>query len=301
MSIRVKFDIKQTFKLDDESRKRFSKYSKMYIMTTENIDGYYKCFDFKNKKVLTPTSSFDHALNAILLGASEVITYDINRLSYYMANLKLAAIKSLSYNEFVEFFLSNQGFNYELYKKISKYLDKEVIIYFNAIYKYFNYNGQSIQNSFLFHHGHKNQIKDNTYLLNNNYNIVKEKVRNTKVVFINTSILNLSKYINKKFDLIFLSNISDYAKNFFKGDYLKEYFSFIKNDITKLLTDNGLIQSAYIYDYGDDKEVRSDINIDKRRKEVITKEFEIKIIPSTIGYLRNDAIIIHKGGINNGE
>ncbi|HAB67307.1 MAG TPA: hypothetical protein DCE23_08070, partial [Firmicutes bacterium] len=112
---------------------------------------------------------------------------------------------------------------------------------------------------------------------------------------------NLSKYINKKFDLIFLSNISDYAKNFFKGDYLKEYFSFIKNDITKLLTDNGLIQSAYIYDYGDDKEVRSDINIDKRRKEVITKEFEIKIIPSTIGYLRNDAIIIHKGGINNGE
>lgn len=295
MSLKVKFDIKQTLKLDDENRKRFSKYSKMYIMTTENITGYYKYFDFKNKKVLTPTSSFDHALNAILKEASEVTTFDINRLSYYMANLKLAAVKALTYDEFIEFFLSDNAFSYEIYKKICNYLDKNIISYFNGIYKHFNYNGQAIKESFLFHHGHKNLVTDNIYLLDNNYDILKEKVKNIKVVFINTSILKLSKHIKKKYDLIFLSNISDYAKTIFKENYLKEYFDFIKNDITKLLNKNGMIQAAYIYDYGDDKEVRSDINIAEKRKEIITDEFEVKIFPSTIEHLRNDAIITYKG------
>ena len=52
MSLKVKFDIKQTLKLDDETRKRFSKYSKMYIMTTENITGYYKYFDYVLSEIL---------------------------------------------------------------------------------------------------------------------------------------------------------------------------------------------------------------------------------------------------------
>lgn len=301
MHLRVRFDIKQTLKLDDESRKRFSKYSKMYIMTTENIDGYYKYFNFNNRKVLVPTSSFDHALNAILKGASEVDTFDINKLSYYIANLKLAAVKALNYDEFIKFFLSEDAFNYEIYTKICNYLDNDIISYFNEIYKQFNYNGKSISNSYLFHHGHKNIIKDNTYLLGNNYDILKEKVKNTKVVFINTSLLKLSKHINKKYDLVFLSNISDYAKSFFKDNYLKKYFKFIKNDITKLLNKDGTVQLAYIYDYGNDGQVRSDINIEEKRKVIITKEFEVKTFPSTIECLKNDAIITCKGGMSYGK
>lgn len=301
MHLRVKYDIKQTLKLDDESRKRFSKYSKMYIMTTENIDGYYKYFDFNNKKVLVPTSSFDHALNAILNGASEVDTFDINRLSFYISNLKLAAVKSLTYDEYISFFLSDNPFKYEIYIKICQYLDNDVIDYFNEIYKHFKYNGKTIKESFLFHHGHKNIIKDNTYLLKNNYDILKEKVKNTKIVFINTSLLKLKKKINKKYDLIFLSNISDYAKSLFKDNYLKKYFNFIKNNIAKLLNENGIVQLAYIYDYGKDGQVRSDINIEEKRNEVITEEFEIKTFPSTIESLKNDAIITYKGGISYGK
>lgn len=302
MSIRVKFDIRQTLKIGDESRKRFSKFSKMYIMTTENINGYYKNFNFKNKTVLTVTSSFDHALNAILLGAKKVTTFDINKLSYYIANLKLAAVKSLNYEEFIEFFLSDNAFNYETYKKICLKLNKNIIEYFNELYKYFNYNGMSIKESFLFHHGHKNNIEDNTYLLNNNYNILKEKVENLEVEFINVSIINLPKYIAKdKYDIILLSNISDYAKSFFKGNYLKEFFDYIKTDITKLLNKNGIIQAAYIYDYGEDKEVRSDINIESKRQEILTQEFIIKKFKSTIKNLKNDGIIIFKGGSNYGK
>ena len=124
MSLRAKLDFNQTLNLNDNSRKRFSKYSKMYIMTTENLNGYYQNFDFKEKSVLTVTSSFDHALNAIFYGAKKVTTFDINRLSYYIANLKLAAVSALTYDEFVEFFLGENTFNYELYQKISPFLKR---------------------------------------------------------------------------------------------------------------------------------------------------------------------------------
>lgn len=297
MSLKINIDIKQTLKLKDETRKRFSKYSKMYIMTTENIDGYYKNFDFKNKTVLTVTSSYDHALNAILYGAKKVKTFDINRLSYYIANLKLAAVKTLDYNEYIEYFLSNQAFNYKTYKKIQTNLNKKVAKYFDKIYKYFEYNGKAIKESFLFHHGHKNYKEDNTYLLNeNNYKTLKKKIKNIEVEFINTSILKIVKQTKKdKYDIIILSNISDYAKNIFKKNYLKQYFNFIKKDIIKILKSDGKIQVAYIYDYGNDKEVRSDINIKEKRDEIITKEFKTKKFKSTIKKLEKDAIIIYEG------
>lgn len=302
MSIRVKLDIKRTLDLNDLSRKRFSKYSKMYIMTTENINGYYQYLCFQGKSVLTVTSSFDQALNAILYGARKVTTFDINKLSFYIANLKLAAVKSLTYDEFVEYFLGNNPFNYETYKKIMPFLNKKVRDYFNEIYKYYRYNGYAIKNSFLFHHGHKNNLEDNSYLLDDNYNILKEKIKDTQVEFINCSILDLPKKLKKKrYDLILLSNISDYAKSFFEGNYLHKYFAFIKNDITKLLNKDGLIQAAYIYDYGTDGEVRSDINIEAKRKKILTKEFEIKKFKSTIKNLANDAIIICKGGNDYGK
>lgn len=301
MAMRVKFDIQQTFKLNDESRKRFSKYSKMYLMTTENIDGYYHNFDFKNKTVLTVTSSFDHALNAILYGAKKVTTFDINRLSYYMANLKLAAVKTLSYDEFVEFFFGNNAFNYLAYQKICECLHKNIIHYFDQIYKHFEYNGLAIKESYLFHHGHKNHIEDNTYLLDDHYAQLKEKVKDVQVEFINTSVIHLPKHVQTKYDLILLSNISDYAKLFFGDHYLKKFFDFVQNDITPLLNQNGVIQVAYIYDYGEDTDVRSDINIESKRKEVLTEEFEIKTFKSTIKNLKNDAIIIRKGGSSYGK
>ena len=81
----------------------------------------------------------------------------------------------------------------------------------------------------------------------------------------------------------------------------KKFFNFIKNDITKLLNKKGIIQAAYIYDYGNDLEVRSDINIREKRQKVLTKELEIKAFKSTIEYLKNDAIIIYKGGNNYGK
>ena len=273
----------------------------MYMLTTENINGYYEHIDFHNKSVLTVTSSFDHALNAILLGARKVSTFDINKLSYYMANLKLATVKMLSYNEFIEFYFTNKGFNYELYKKSSIKLNDNVKYFFDKIYEHFNYDGQSIMKSFLFHHGHENKIEDNTYLLNNNYEKLKEKVENIEVEFINSSLVDLNDNIpSSKYDIILLSNISDYAKNLFGENYLEKYFDFVKKNTRMLLEENGIIAVAYIYGYDDKNDPRSDINIESKRKKVINDEYKRILFKSTIKKFKNDGIIILEGGMLNG-
>ena len=94
----------------------------LYPFTNENIKGYYSKINFKNKNVLTVTASGDHALNALLLGANCVETFDSNPLAKYYSELKIAGIKTLSLEEFILFFY-NKSF------KTNKYFfDKDIYI-----------------------------------------------------------------------------------------------------------------------------------------------------------------------------
>lgn len=54
-----------------------------YLWTNENMY-LYDNEDLKDKKVLTVTSSGDHALNAILNGAKNIDSFDINLYSKYV-------------------------------------------------------------------------------------------------------------------------------------------------------------------------------------------------------------------------
>ncbi len=81
-------------------------YSRLYTFTTENINGYIENFDLKNKSLLTVGSSGDQILNAFFYGARDITLYDINEYAKFYVYLKVAAILSLSYVEFQEFFLS---------------------------------------------------------------------------------------------------------------------------------------------------------------------------------------------------
>lgn len=55
-------------------------------------------------KVLTVASSGDYLLKSIFNGADEITTFDINRLQYYIANLKFWAIQTLNYDEYINLF-----------------------------------------------------------------------------------------------------------------------------------------------------------------------------------------------------
>ena len=79
-------------------------YSLMYTFTTENISGYIKYFDLKDKKLLTVGSSGDQILNAYMCGAKDITLLDINEFSKYYIYLKICAILTLDYLEFQKFF-----------------------------------------------------------------------------------------------------------------------------------------------------------------------------------------------------
>lgn len=273
------------------NKKGYSKYSKLYPFTTENIKGYMQGINLKNKKVLTVTGSFDHSLNAILLGCRELTNFDINKLSYYIAQLKIGALKVLPLNEFLSFFNidNSSSLDYKVFEKIKKRLNKRTLTFFELLYKN-NYMNK------LFIHKYKINKNTNSYLTENNYLKLRNLINKVKVTFITSNVVDLPKIIKDKFDYIFLSNISDYLKSIYNRDYLKSFSLFIKNQLSKLLNCEGKVICAYIYDFKINKmNPRSDIDIDKKRKLYFNKDkFKMKKIKSVISGKLKDAVIIYR-------
>ncbi len=224
----------------------------IYPFTNENISGYYKEIDFTNKDVLTVTSSGDHILNAFLCGANNVDSFDINPLSKYYSELKIASIKTLSLEEFINFL-----YNKNKFKISKKYLDKDTYnlvrkklkekeqYFWDYIFK--NYDNKFLYNSYLFTDDFldiKSLTKANMYLTPYNYDILKEKLQDKSVNYHDCNIKNLIN-IKKEFDIILLSNIAAYLDMVYvsKIDYLKE----LKNIIDILKKDNSKVVVGYLY------------------------------------------------------
>lgn len=231
-------------------------FDKLYHFTTEMIDGYYKEINFENKTVLTVMASGDHVLNAILLGAKKVDTFDINKLSIYYYKLKEAAIKSLSLEEFKNFFYSkypnnikcnDQIMNWKLYLKISPFLETKYKAFWDMLY--LEFNGKEIGNSDLFWPSENCQSRlsiYNAYLTEEKYyklkNILLEN--KIKVTFTNADIIDLK--LNKKYDYIFLSNISQYLNYMYTENYLDNFNDLIIK-LSSSLKDNGILFHSYLY------------------------------------------------------
>ena len=97
----------------------FRNFSKMYIMTTENINGFLNKYDLKDKSVLTVAGSGDQRLNSYLLGAKDVTCFDINPLTELHLKLKDAVIKNLDYDKFLYFFdIYSNKYNKEQCSKV---------------------------------------------------------------------------------------------------------------------------------------------------------------------------------------
>ena len=87
------------------------RFNSIYPFTSENIAGYMKELDLTDKKVITVTGSTDHILNAVLQGATEITTFDINPLTKPYMDLKISALKNLSYKNFIKLLLFESNIN----------------------------------------------------------------------------------------------------------------------------------------------------------------------------------------------
>ena len=83
---------------------KFSQFNYLYPFTTENINAYLNKFDLKDKSLFTVGSSSDQALNAILCGCNDITLYDVCPFTKVYYYLKMAAIKTLSREEYLKFF-----------------------------------------------------------------------------------------------------------------------------------------------------------------------------------------------------
>ena len=218
----------------------FHNTSAIYKISNERTQDYYSYLIGRNK-VLSVIGSGDQILNLILEGTKEIDAFDISSFPKYFLYLKIAAIKALSKEEYIDFFyeVTQRSEIYDdMYDRISFYLDDEISEFWNSLFNFFDW--QDIYNSTFFSsepYTAANAINQNKFL---QCEAAYEELRNNlDSTVINTyvgDIFNLSCNIDGTYDLVYLSNIVYYNN----PDEYREMLGDFK------LTDNG-ITLTYLY------------------------------------------------------
>lgn len=216
---------------------------KVYPFTNENVSSYKKLFDFEDKDVLSVIGSGDQYFASLLYGAKSVDLFDINLMAAYYFALKFAGIKTLSYEEFIEFFVKeNYIVNRQTYNRLRSSLPTDVRKYFD---KFFQENKDLKDFTFRTSINSK-KINYYTgrvvpYFEKNEYYRLKHILKDQslpKIYIMN--LLDLYKYLDKKYDIMLFSNILLYLK---MND--TEYTEFLKENYYPHLNENGVIQAYY--------------------------------------------------------
>lgn len=229
------------------SDKTFHNDSFIYKTSNERLSELVKYFLNKND-ILTVIASGDLQLNCISQGVTNIDAFDISVFPKYFANLKIAAIKAIDEDEYIEFFfkaISTDDKYDDYYERIRKYLNNEDLVFWDGLFDYFDWF--EIYNSLLFSHEtfyEKNVIKENIYLQGNNYKELRKKLDSANINYYQGDIVDLSKKIKKEYDVIYLSNIIYYV-------LIKKYLKMINNFKLK---ENGMVLS-YLYKGIKDKRV----------------------------------------------
>lgn len=270
------------------------RFNSIYPFTSENIAGYMKDLDLTSKKVITVTGSTDHILNAILQGATEITTFDINPLTKAYMDLKISALKKLSYEDFIKLLLfeSNMNLDYSIISSLDM-SDKSKMFWLEQLSKY-NNSGIELRNSSLFNIKYFNsnsKLWQNLYLEKNKYNLLKQQLKDTNITFINTSIKDLK--VDEHFDYMFLSNISDYLSLMYDSDTLKQYRDLLIEFQKKI----DIIYFAYLYDIGNSKP-RTEIDDLNKVKEIFSNFQQVNFTSALEGSLqeKQDGVLILKRG-----
>lgn len=263
-----------------------NKFVSIYPFTTENIKGYLDLMDVKDKDILTVGASGDQTLNLLIRDAKSVDYFDMNPFTKMYFNLKCAAIKVLSVDEYFEFFCydafpstfkkNNNAFSINTYHRISPHLDTITRQFWDNLY--LRQNGLDIRKSMLFstdEEPFKVLPKVNDYLSEESFEKLRT-IMNTKKAprFFETNIIKLSSKLTKKYDYILLSNIAQYLDYIYDKDELIKFRKLILN-LSNDLNPDGKLMLSYLYDTKEDtpwnKDYAAIYNL-KKVREVFSEE-----------------------------
>lgn len=193
----------------------FHNSSAVYKISNERIQDYEKYLRKRNK-VLSVIGSGDQILNCILNGTKNIDAFDISVFPKYFLELKMAAIKALTVDEYIDFFyeVTNRDEVYEdMYYRIAVYLENGVCEFWDSLFNFFEW--KEIYNSTMFSSEPNiasNAINQNRFLQSEEeYNRLREELDNVKITYYEGDILELSSYLRDSYDLVYLSNIVYYC------------------------------------------------------------------------------------------
>ena len=252
MSNNVLIDLKDTLKMikmDNYDRytwmknsSRYGHISQCYAFSNENLSWYYPIFNIKDNDVLTVCGSGDQVLSAILYGAKSVDVFDSNQLAYYHLILKMSAIKSLDFKDFIKFYTLKDFKNERNdYCKIieQNISNEEVRLFWKQIF----IDNDNLPHCFLGNNSYPEFLIDKIpYLNEKDYYILRSKLNEEKINFKNVDILKTVDVFDKKYDFINLSNILFYIPD------KQAYIYFINLLSNKSLKENGTILLNYYWD-----------------------------------------------------
>lgn len=256
------------------ARHVFSDISGIYKGTNEFITNEQYQEALKNKtRILSVLGSGDQIINSILFGSKDIEGFDISRFPKYYLMLKLAAIKSLSKDEYLSFLfgdIHDELYNEDMYSKIYPYLDEDTRLFWDSLFDYFDVC--EINDSMLFRSDIMNKgimVNNNPYLQGDNFERVKSNLKGIDIKFHEGNIFTMFNGNTKGFDLINLSNIIHYYKCVDK-DY-SGYKSFLDS---LPLNEKGLILSYLIgYDtYWNDSGVLDQFDEEHYKIEEIKRD-----------------------------
>ena len=224
----------------------------MYLHATEMADTYYSKLGLEGKSVLTVIGSGDQVLDAVFHGAVEVTGFDINLYSTYITKLKIAAIRNLSYTEFLKYFGSgtrSASLDYKLYLKFRSGIHGDARYFFDSLYRYYKNNGSRMVKSSFFaqrHYTFSIGLVVGYLKSDANYQRIRKRlgVAGLNLVICNITDFQSCKGIKgKKFDIVNLSNVPNFyvRRQIKSGDKMMIFHDSILAPLGKMLKKGGRI------------------------------------------------------------
>lgn len=209
-------------------------YGSVFFHSNENLKGVFDQVDVAGKDVLTVLSSGDQALHLYDRGAKSVELFDINNLTIYYYYLRVWTIKYLNQYYPDVFFKNNFLERVLVHVKPTTKEEEIAYLYWKKFIWYFkDYGEDDLDELFLLGFDiERNIISD--------LSKVKQRLNNEKYVFYN---IDLSKNVNldKKYDVIFVSNIGDKIRGLISDDKGVKRLQIYEKNLLNLLNDNGIV------------------------------------------------------------
>ncbi len=223
----------------------FGNFDPSYLWTNEDMKLYPK-ENLKGKNILTITSSGDHALNVILNGGCVIDSFDVNLFSKYVSALKIAMIKKYGYYDFfkrMDWIENIESLNFNskenIIDSVKEYLSYDEYLFWST-FEHLRINNKVRFNDVINVYGN---LKKNAYTDAFSYNKLKRNLKNAKITYYDSDIMDIEKNVNKKYDRVFLSNVLEYVLASNTPHFVDNYQKVISG------LDKILLHGSVIYGY----------------------------------------------------